>query len=85
VYFLVAEALTNATRYSGAGRVEIRVDAGHRRVSVEVRDDGHGGAEQALGSGLKGLADRVAALDGSFEVISPAGAGTIVRAVIPCA
>jgi signal transduction histidine kinase len=53
-------------------------------VSVEVRDDGHGGAEEGLGSGLRGLADRVAALDGSFEVLSPSGAGTIVRAVIPC-
>jgi PAS domain S-box-containing protein len=84
VYFLVAEALTNATRHSGAGRVEIGVEAGHRRVSVVVRDDGLGGAKEALGSGLRGLADRVVALDGSFEVLSPAGAGTTVRAVIPC-
>ena len=84
VYFLVAEALTNAARYSGARRVEVGVEAGRRRVSVEVRDDGHGGAEEGLGSGLRGLADRVAALDGSFEVLSPSGEGTIVRAVIPC-
>jgi signal transduction histidine kinase len=52
-------------------------------VSVEVRDDGRGGADPMRGSGLRGLADRVAALDGSFEVVSPAGAGTTVRAVIP--
>jgi signal transduction histidine kinase len=84
VYFLVAEALTNAARYSGAGRVEVGVEAGRRGVSVEVRDDGRGGAEEALGSGLRGLADRVAALDGSFEVHSQAGVGTVVRAVIPC-
>jgi signal transduction histidine kinase len=84
-YFVVAEALTNVARYSEAERVEIDVAAGHERVSVEVRDDGRGGADPTRGSGLRGLADRVAALDGSFEVISPAGAGTTVRAVIPCA
>jgi PAS domain S-box-containing protein len=85
LYFVVSEALTNVARYSGARRVEIDVEAGDRRVSVEVRDDGRGGADSALGSGLRGLSDRVAALDGSFEVISPAGRGTTVRAVIPCA
>ncbi|HET7051275.1 MAG TPA: PAS domain S-box protein [Solirubrobacteraceae bacterium] len=83
VYFLVAEALTNATRYSGADRVEINIDAAHQRVRVEVRDDGRGGADPAVGSGLRGLADRVAALDGSFEVLSPTGVGTTLRAVIP--
>jgi signal transduction histidine kinase len=85
VYFLVAEALTNVARYSDAGRVEIHLEASPRRVRVEVRDDGRGGADPALGSGLRGLADRVAALDGSLEVISPTGVGTTVRAEIPCA
>jgi signal transduction histidine kinase len=85
VYFVVAEALTNAARYSGAERVEIDVEAGEGSVSVVVRDDGRGGAEQAVGSGLRGLADRVAALDGAFEVLSPPGMGTTLRAVIPCA
>ena len=84
VYFVVAEALTNAARYAGAERVEIDVEVGRERVSVQVRDDGRGGAEEALGSGLRGLADRVAALDGSVQVLSPVGVGTTVRAVIPC-
>jgi PAS domain S-box-containing protein len=85
VYFVVAEALTNATRYAAANRVEVEIVATDRRVRVEVRDDGLGGADQTQGSGLRGLADRIAALDGSFDVISPAGAGTTVRATIPCA
>jgi signal transduction histidine kinase len=85
VYFLVAEALTNVARYSDAARAEIDVRAGEDRVLVEVRDDGRGGADPALGSGLRGLADRLAALEGSFELISPPGGGTTIRAVIPCA
>jgi PAS domain S-box-containing protein len=84
-YFVVAEALTNVTRYSGATRawVDVRVD--DDSMTVEVRDDGHGGADPAAGSGLRGLADRVSALDGSFAVISPEGRGTTVLAEIPCA
>ena len=54
-------------------------------VEVEVRDDGVGGADPGAGSGLRGLADRVAALDGRLEVVSPRGGGTMIRAVIPCA
>jgi len=52
---------------------------------VEVRDDGVGGADPAVGTGLRGLADRLAALDGRLEVHSPEGQGTIVRAEVPCA
>jgi signal transduction histidine kinase len=52
---------------------------------VEVRDDGRGGAEPSGGSGLRGLADRVAALDGEVEVISPTSGGTVLRVEIPCA
>jgi signal transduction histidine kinase len=54
-------------------------------VELEVRDDGKGGADPARGSGLRGMADRVAALGGTFEVVSPPGGGTALRAVIPCA
>ena len=54
-------------------------------VTVEVRDDGVGGADPAAGSGLRGLADRLAALDGRLEVRSPPGEGTVVRAEVPCA
>lgn len=83
-YFVVAEALTNVARYARASRAEVRVSHRDGEVEVEVRDDGGGGADPGSGSGLRGLADRVAALDGRLEVISPPGCGTTVRAVIPC-
>jgi signal transduction histidine kinase len=54
-------------------------------VTVDVSDDGAGGADPAAGSGLRGLSDRVAALDGVLEVVSPPGGGTVVKAAIPCA
>jgi PAS domain S-box-containing protein len=85
VYFVVTEALTNVARYSGAQRAEVDVWLSDQKVTVEVRDHGRGGANPALGSGLRGLSDRVAALDGSFAVLSPLDGGTMVRAVIPCA
>jgi signal transduction histidine kinase len=83
-YFVVAEALTNVARYAEASRAEVSVVRDNGRVEVEVRDDGVGGADPAAGSGLRGLADRVAALDGLLQVESRAGEGTTVRAVIPC-
>jgi signal transduction histidine kinase len=84
VYFLVAEALTNAARHSGATHVVVDITAGPQQVTVEVCDDGRGGAEIAAGSGLRGLADRATALEGSLEVVSPAGKGTTIRAHVPC-
>jgi signal transduction histidine kinase len=83
-YFVVAEALTNIARYADASHASVSVKRADGAVTVEVRDDGSGGADPASGSGLRGLADRVAALDGRLEVVSPPGAGTLVRAVIPC-
>jgi PAS domain S-box-containing protein len=83
-YFVVAEGLTNAARYANAGLVEIDVEVGEDQLTVEVRDDGDGGADAVNGSGLRGLADRVAALDGSFTVDSAPGAGTTLRAALPC-
>jgi signal transduction histidine kinase len=82
-YFVVAEALTNVARYAEAthARIDVTRDDGH--VTVAIADDGVGGADPAKGSGLRGLADRVAALDGRLEVDSEAGRGTTVRAVIP--
>jgi PAS domain S-box-containing protein len=82
-YYLIAEALTNVTKYAQASTVRVRVAATDGTVVVEVSDDGVGGAGQAGGSGLRGLADRVEALGGSLEVVSPAGAGTSLRAEIP--
>ena len=83
-YFVVAEALTNVSRYARARRAEVEVSRKEGALMVEVRDDGRGGADLKAGSGLQGLADRVAALGGRLEVNSPLGEGTRLRAEIPC-
>ena len=82
---LLAEALTNVARYSEATGAQVSAARRDGELVVEVRDDGRGGADPDGGSGLRGLSDRVAALGGAFEVVSPAGEGTVVRARIPCA
>jgi len=84
-YFVVTEALTNVVRYAQAhqARVEIRRLADD--VVVDVRDDGVGGADMNAGTGLRGLADRLSALDGKLRVVSRPGHGTRVEARIPCA
>jgi hypothetical protein len=82
---VVAEALSNVAKYAQASSAEVRIGELSASVTVEVSDDGVGGADPEHGSGLSGLADRVASLDGRLEVDSPAGRGTTVRAKIPCA
>jgi signal transduction histidine kinase len=82
-YFVVAEALTNASKHANSDRIEVRVAVGEGHAMVEVRDDGSGGARPARGSGLSGLADRVSALGGTLEIDSRVGAGTTIRARIP--
>ncbi|HEX5014783.1 MAG TPA: sensor domain-containing protein [Candidatus Limnocylindrales bacterium] len=82
-YFVVAEALTNVAKHSGARRSEVRVDRAGATLVVEVEDDGRGGAALAPGGGLAGLAGRVAGVDGAFSVSSPPGGPTVVRAEIP--
>jgi signal transduction histidine kinase len=82
-YFVVAEALTNIAKYSGAERASVRVRREPDAITVEIADDGIGGADPGTGSGLRGLQDRVAALDGSLEVTSRPGEGTVVFARIP--
>jgi len=84
-YFVVAEAITNIAKYARASAVNVRVSRDGGGALVEVIDDGIGGADDARGSGLRGLADRVEALDGRLAVVSPAGRGTTITAVIPCA
>jgi signal transduction histidine kinase len=84
-YFVVAESLTNVAKYSGAQHASVRVGQFDGFAVVEVSDDGVGGADPAAGTGLRGLADRLAALDGRLEVHSPPGGGTVIRANIPCA
>jgi signal transduction histidine kinase len=83
-YFLVSEALTNAAKHSHGSEVQVLASDDGHRVTVEVVDDGIGGAGTAGGSGLRGLADRVEAHGGEFTVSSPPGRGTTLRAVIPC-
>jgi PAS domain S-box-containing protein len=82
-YFVAAEALTNAAKHSGATSVRVTGGETRRRLRLEVRDDGAGGAQEVPGSGLAGLADRVAALDGELTVDSPPGGGTRLVAEIP--
>jgi signal transduction histidine kinase len=82
-YFVIAEALTNVAKYADAKEATVAVRRQNGSALVEVRDDGVGGADPARGSGLHGLADRVAALDGSLSLDSPPGMGTILRAEIP--
>jgi PAS domain S-box-containing protein len=82
-YYVVAESLTNVAKYASANaaRVSIRLAGSH--AVIEVADDGVGGAQPARGSGLRGLGDRVDALDGRLEIESAEGQGTCVRAIIP--
>jgi signal transduction histidine kinase len=82
-YFVVAEALTNVVKYAHASQAVVSVSRRNGHAVVEIADDGIGGADPDRGSGLKGLADRVSALDGSMSLDSPAGAGTRLRAEIP--
>ena len=82
-YFVVSECLANIGKHANAETATVAVTASDGRLTVEVADDGVGGAALDGGSGIQGLADRVGALSGSIAVESPAGAGTRVTAVIP--
>ena len=92
-YFVVAEALTNAAKHSGADRAEVHLVRAGTVLRVRVSDDGRGGVEltatgsgsAAAGSGLLGMRRRVAALDGSFTLTSPPGGPTVIDVELPCA
>jgi signal transduction histidine kinase len=83
-YFVVAEALTNAAKHARAAEIGVRIARHRDLLIVEVIDDGVGGADPARGTGLRGLADRVAAVDGHLTITSPAGGPTVIRAELPC-
>lgn len=83
-YYVAAEAITNIAKHTGATSAAITVDIGERNLRVVVEDDGGGGARLEPGGGLAGLAARIASIDGTFTVSSPAGGPTRVEAVIPC-
>jgi PAS domain S-box-containing protein len=82
-YYIVSESLNNVAKYAGASRAAVRVRETGARLVVVVEDDGQGGANMDGGTGLRGLFDRVAALDGSLDVDSPPGGGTRLRAELP--
>ncbi|MFA1543027.1 sensor histidine kinase [Actinomadura monticuli] len=82
-YFVVCEAVTNAAKHSGAVTVRVGVKGSGTMIGVRIEDDGAGGADPG-GGGLAGLARRVAALDGTFAVHSPAGGPTVIIAELPC-
>ncbi|MFD7664797.1 sensor histidine kinase [Streptomyces sp. NPDC059788] len=83
-YFVVSEAVTNAVKHASAARITVTVDRDEANLLVRIQDDGWGGAN-ASGSGLFGLARRVAAMDGRFRVDSPIGGPTTITAELPCA
>ncbi|MEV0149372.1 MULTISPECIES: sensor histidine kinase [unclassified Nonomuraea] len=84
-YYVVTEALTNVARHSGASAARVTGGADGGTLVVEIHDDGRGGADPERGSGLTGLADRLAVVSGKLSVSSPAGGPTMVRVEIPCA
>lgn len=83
-YFIASEALANVAKHAGANSAEVALELADGRLRVEIADDGRGGADPH-GTGLQGLADRAAALDGSFTVVSPVGGGTRIITELPCA
>ncbi|MFJ4774874.1 sensor histidine kinase [Streptomyces sp. NPDC088762] len=83
-YFGVCEALANIGKHSGAGRAAVAARHTGAALLIDVRDDGRGGADPAAGSGLTGLADRIAVLDGTLTITSPPGGPTVLSLEIPC-
>jgi signal transduction histidine kinase len=84
-YFVACEALANVGKYAQASAASVSLSRTDRGVAIEIADDGIGGADASAGTGLRGLVDRVEALGGHLIVTSPAGAGTVVTADLPCA
>jgi signal transduction histidine kinase len=82
-YFCVAELLANVSRHSGASRAAVRIDGDADELRIAVEDNGTGGVQVGNGSGLIGLRDRLAMLDGRLEIDSPAGGPTVVTVVVP--
>jgi signal transduction histidine kinase len=83
IYFICAEAISNAVKHADANRIIVTLTTAEGRASLKIVDDGRGGADARLGSGLLGLADRADALGGRFDVQSPAGHGTCITAELP--
>lgn len=84
IYYVASEALANANKHSRATSISVTVALGSRNATVRIADNGIGGAQNLPGHGLQGLTERVASLEGTLRIASPAGEGTTVEAVIPC-
>jgi signal transduction histidine kinase len=84
-YFVVSEALANVAKHARAGAASVTVRRAEDRLTIQVQDDGVGGATEVEGSGLAGLRDRVRALDGELNLLSPQGGPTVLMVEIPCA
>jgi signal transduction histidine kinase len=84
VYFAVSELLANVTKHAGATRAWVEVDHGQGVLHARVGDDGHGGADPALGTGLSGIERRLAPFDGALALSSPAGGPTVMDLEVPC-
>jgi signal transduction histidine kinase len=84
VYYVVAETLTNIAKHAQAGSATVSVKLTDNTARVVITDDGIGGADPSRGSGLRGLADRIEALDGGLRIDSPDACGTRIEAQIPC-
>ncbi|MDQ0645740.1 sensor histidine kinase [Microbacterium murale] len=82
-YYLVTEAITNAAKHTAASRVHVRAQVASSTVDVTVTDNGHGGAREEAGTGLRGLRERVETLGGSFDLVSPAGGPTQLHMSVP--
>jgi signal transduction histidine kinase len=82
-YFCVAELLANVSRHSGASEASVHVSSDPTQLRIMVSDNGSGGVQPGNGSGLTGLAERLAMLDGRLEINSPPGGPTVVTVVVP--
>jgi len=82
-YYIVAEAIANAQKYSQASFIQVRATASEESLRIEILDDGAGGAVERPGSGLEGLRDRAEAIGGRMELVSRAGFGTRIAVTIP--
>ncbi|NUT95192.1 MAG: sensor histidine kinase [Saccharothrix sp.] len=83
-YFIIAEALTNITKHAEATRAEVSVSATADTLSITVRDDGRGGADEERGTGIVGIRKRADAFDGRASLTSPPGGPTVLRVELPC-
>lgn len=83
-YFAVSEVLTNAAKHSGCGGIKVEIDHSGATLHTVVTDDGRGGADPASGTGMRGIARRLATFDGTFDIDSPQGGPTVVTMEIPC-